>query len=501
MKRLLLILSLAGLFLLTGTSAAVVGLAEFAPFHPGQALFPIQSIAEHVLLGMNFDPVNLAVHGMDLLEKRMKNLEEAQGQSVEIESLREVQIEIDHVLNLFQAVPPEKEAALRERFIKILNTLQQSLPNYKYSAINFPEEFTAFRVKIAELKMAAQDINQPLANLIQKQSPASQNLLAPGNLPAGSLTATPAIINPRAIPFFPGSAGAVHAFFPLTGKHTSLACQSCHPQGIYAGTPNQCTDCHLSTRPANHFEGQCALCHTTNAWLPASFDHAALNATDCLNCHSKNRPANHFPSQCSACHSTSAWLPANFNHAAAGATDCVSCHNANRPTNHFAGQCSACHSTSAWRPASFNHAAVGATDCVTCHSANRPANHFSGQCSACHNTSGWRPATFNHAAVGATDCLSCHTGNRPANHFDGQCSSCHSTSGWLPANFNHSFPINHGGAGGVCSKCHPSGGSGWTCFTCHNENELSQKHNEEGIPDYVGRCMDCHANGEEGDDD
>jgi hypothetical protein len=74
---------------------------------------------------------------------------------------------------------------------------------------------------------------------------------------------------------------------------------------------------------------------------------------------------------------------------------------------------------------------------------------------------------------------------------------CHNTENWDDATFDHSFPMNHGGANGDCSTCHPSGAPAWTCENCHSMGEMLNKH--EGIPDIAGRCIECHPNGEEDD--
>ncbi len=145
-------------------------------------------------------------------------------------------------------------------------------------------------------------------------------------------------IDPRAVSFLPGSNGAEHAFFPLTGSHAQLECEACHAEGRFSGTPNQCESCHNNVKPARHFTGDCAACHSTNTWQEIHFDHAAAGTKDCLSCHTRNRPANHFPGQCSSCHTTRAWRPASFSHQ--GLTDCASCHTKNKPANHFPGQCS-----------------------------------------------------------------------------------------------------------------------------------------------------------------
>jgi hypothetical protein len=311
--------------------------------------------------------------------------------------------------------------------------------------------------------------------------------------------------------------------------HTALDtsdCQSCHlvdaPQGHYAAqcsachnTENwqqatfdhrvvntkDCSSCHANDKPSNHYQAQCSACHNTSNWAQVDFNHQAVGATDCKACHSGKKPANHYAGQCSACHNTTNWSQANFNHQAVGATDCKACHSGRKPANHYGGQCSACHNTSQWSGAQFNHGAAGATDCKACHSNRKPANHYGGQCSACHSTSQWSGAKFNHAAAGATDCKACHSGRKPANHFDGQCSQCHTTSSWGGASFNHKFPMNHGNANGKCSSCHPSGGSSYNCFACHDKAKMTEKHNEEGISDFASRCLACHPGGREGDDD
>ena len=277
-------------------------------------------------------------------------------------------------------------------------------------------------------------------------------------------------------------------------NHYPGQCSACHSTAAWkpasfnhavAGATD-CLSCHIPNRPEGHWQGQCSACHSTNGWLPAHFDHAAANATNCQGCH--NPPGGHWQGQCSLCHNTNAWKPANFNHAAVGATNCQSCHTP--PSGHFSGQCSLCHNTNAWKPANFNHAAVGATNCQSCHTP--PSGHWQGQCSLCHNTGSWKSVNFNHAAVGATNCQSCHT--PPSNHFPGQCSDCHNTGSWAGATFNHSFPLNHGGANGDCAKCHPSGnGPSYTCFNCHNQSQMDQKHT--AVQGYSPACADCHPNG------
>ncbi|NMB67240.1 MAG: hypothetical protein GYA20_00575 [Chloroflexi bacterium] len=538
--RLLWVFLLTILLAAVLTGAAGAALATLGPYRPGQAMFAVQYSAEHAYLDLRPGSQRRAAFGLTLLERRIGALETVNGTAAEIDVLTAVNTEIEHELALLQSVPAADEAPLRAGLVRDLEGLLAALDRLAYTPSASPQGFIGFRNAILALSLLARDASIPLANLYDLARNAGATAAGQATAAPGQPTPTPqTAIDPRMVLFPPGSPGAVHAFYPLTGAHALLQCQNCHAQGVYAGTPNLCSTCHAAARPTGHYSGECALCHGPDAWLPADFNHQALGATNCQSCHANIKPANHYAGQCSACHSTSAWRPATFNHAAVNASDCQSCHankkpanhyngqcsachstaawrpatfnhaavnavdcqscNANKkPANHFNGQCSACHATSAWRPANFNHQAAGAVDCVSCHSASKPANHYNGQCSACHSTSAWRPASFNHAAAGATDCQSCHA--RPANHFSGQCSQCHATTGWLPANFSHTFPLNHGGANGTCATCHPGGGSAYTCFNCHNEGELTQKHNEEGIPDYVSRCMECHADGQKHDD-
>jgi hypothetical protein len=101
--------------------------------------------------------------------------------------------------------------------------------------------------------------------------------------------------------------------FPLTGAHLNVACEACHTTGQFAGLSPQCVSCH--TDPEFHlgsFSTNCADCHSTTAWLPASFnlshpepsvDEEGSGAnhgyTTCRTCH----PSTVREYTCLACHS------------------------------------------------------------------------------------------------------------------------------------------------------------------------------------------------------
>ncbi len=96
--------------------------------------------------------------------------------------------------------------------------------------------------------------------------------------------------------------------FPLDGAHTSVACENCHANNVFAGTPSDCFACHAE--PVSHagqFGTECAACHSTNAWTPASFngqqhifplDHGEGGNVSCATCH----PSSYQTYTCYGCH-------------------------------------------------------------------------------------------------------------------------------------------------------------------------------------------------------
>ena len=106
--------------------------------------------------------------------------------------------------------------------------------------------------------------------------------------------------------------------FPLTGKHIETLCQDCHESG-YTNTPTVCYSCHQqeydATTNPNHiaaaFPTTCESCHTTNGWMPATFDHDGLyfpiytgehagEWNQCMDCHQV--PNNYSVFTCISCH-------------------------------------------------------------------------------------------------------------------------------------------------------------------------------------------------------
>ena len=190
-----------------------------------------------------------------------------------------------------------------------------------------------------------------------------------------------------------------HAFnhtsttFQLTGKHAKLECGACHggARSIadLKATPQDCAGCHAKDDAhKGQFGTGCGTCHTTQGWLPATFDHA-LTKFPLTGAHAELA--------CTKCHTNAIFtvLP----------TACASCHP--DPEYHaglFVGMtCNQCHSTNAWIPAIFNlpHPAGNCGD-------NNCVDHQGASCLECHPVS---LPTFS--------CLKCHNSNTPGDSGEG----------------------------------------------------------------------------------
>jgi len=129
--------------------------------------------------------------------------------------------------------------------------------------------------------------------------------------------------------------------FPLTGKHTSVACASCHVNNNYTSVPTDCFSCHKAeyqaTNSPNHvstgFPTTCATCHTTSTWLGATFDHTWFpmnhgNANSvCATCHTNSADYSIF--QCTNCH-TKSNTDGDHRHVSGYVYNSVNCYQCHR---------------------------------------------------------------------------------------------------------------------------------------------------------------------------
>lgn len=270
--------------------------------------------------------------------------------------------------------------------------------------------------------------------------------------------------------------------FELTGGHAVLQCADCHAKG-YANTSTDCAACH--GEPAVHaglFPQDCAQCHTSAGWQPATwqgqpFDHTKTGFSLAL--HAKNYAGQ--PLTCQECHHALI--------ASAAQVTCQDCHTQHdavfmdQHVQTFGSECTACHD-GADRMANFDHAAVFPLE----------GRHAALQCLDCHQAQNF--------GVAQAACSSCH--QEPAIHagfFGLNCQECHTSAGWQPARLiEHAFPLDHGGqADATCATCHSGAYTVYTCYGCHehnNEADLRQEHARENIgADRFPDCMACHIDG------
>jgi hypothetical protein len=189
------------------------------------------------------------------------------------------------------------------------------------------------------------------------------------------------------------------ASFPLTGAHVQVACEKCHVNGVFKGTPSTCFACHQKDDPHKGSFGQdCGACHVPTDWKQATFDHSKASfpltgahvrvacekchvnrvfkgtASTCLSCHAD--PAFHrgvLGTDCKACHTTSAWSPATFNgphtfplnHGKADS--CRQCH----PATVTAFDCYSCHPQAQMKSKHQEERINDITNCVRCHPSGR----------------------------------------------------------------------------------------------------------------------------------
>jgi len=279
--------------------------------------------------------------------------------------------------------------------------------------------------------------------------------------------------------------------FPLTGAHANVACQQCHVNGQFAGTPTDCYSCHAkdfnSTANPNHvqagFPQQCELCHSTTSWSGAHFDHSKTPFP---------LTGAHTTVACALCH-------VNNNFTSLGTT-CVSCHltdfqKTNNPPHQQAGfpqQCDLCHSTTSWAGATFDHntfakfpltGAHATLACGQCH-VNNNFNLTSTACNSCHLNDYNGTTNPSHAAAG----------------FPTDCSICHTTASWSGAQFDHSkegFPLTGAHATlNSCLLCHINNNFALqttACVSCHLRDyngTTNPSHVQAAFPQ---QCDVCHS--------
>lgn len=276
---------------------------------------------------------------------------------------------------------------------------------------------------------------------------------------------------------FENDCGQCHA--PFRGVE-AVRCENCHANvaverttgnGLHGGIPAdavaRCEACHTDHKGRDFDTADVAL---------ANFDHAATGFA--LTTHAKLYDGTLFT--CDSCHTGEKF--------ALDQQTCTDCHaqaDAGFMAEHvqsFGGNCLGCHDGTG-SLANFDHSVFPLE-----------GGHETVECTACHVDRVFKGTP--------TECAACHA--EPEIHaglFDADCAACHSVAAWSPAQFNlaHTFPLDHGEEGLLaCSACHVTTFREYTCYECHEQAKMFEKHVEEGISGQrLENCVECHATGRE----
>ena len=125
--------------------------------------------------------------------------------------------------------------------------------------------------------------------------------------------------------------------YPLTGKHLTVACNACHINSVFKGTPTTCYACHKANDTHAGVLGQnCAECHNTNGWTPATYNrthtfpinHGAPRGTtnSCKLCHTTSL----LKYTCYGCHTHTVSNILSRHRNTQNLDDCIRCHPTGR---------------------------------------------------------------------------------------------------------------------------------------------------------------------------
>lgn len=225
-----------------------------------------------------------------------------------------------------------------------------------------------------------------------------------------------------------------------------LACADCHNdphRGEFAS--KQCSECHTQTKFKDHNVTVAAHAKTQ---FPLTGKHSVVA---CADCHKQLPTAPAAAAKLVLAFISAPTAARQFHFAA---TRCNSCH---QDPHNTTLACESCHTSADWKTtAKFDHAveakfpltgAHAKPNCVQCHqpidAAKRPATPSfqlsAKECLACHQKDDRHGGQFQ-ATGKATDCA-----------------SCHAPESWKIEEFNHErtrFPLDRAHRNVTCAKCH-----------------------------------------------
>ena len=227
--------------------------------------------------------------------------------------------------------------------------------------------------------------------------------------------------------------------FPLTGRHRTVSCASCHRESPIRA-PMVCSSCHRDPH-GGRLGTTCDRCHSTSGWK-----NVAVGAFD----HDKTRfplRGAHRRAECADCHERWKKLPLT----------CAECHKDPHNGQFKPAQCTRCHTVERFLPSTFTLEAHQTTKFPLAGA------HLAVPCNACHVKGQFR--------FQSTACTACHRDpHRGA--VPGMCTDCHSVESWARVAFDHrTFPLTGAHARVRCGACHMNltkfKGTPRDCASCH----------------------------------
>lgn len=315
--------------------------------------------------------------------------------------------------------------------------------------------------------------------------------------------------------------------FPLTGRHETLPCRSCHrgasPQVFERFASTECGACHAHAKAhqGQFADKKCLDCHREGGSKALKFDHnrdarfrleerhrQVANEGKCSLCHPDGRFRTG-KGKCIDCHAK------HDQHKGKLGADCARCHTPSkgatkfkheqmtgfvREGKHAALACAFCHRAP---PGPEGPPKVGWTTGIAAPKVDKLFPVMGKTCSECH----FDP----HRGERGNQCRACHKATTfkdatGADHDTGmfrltgrhdvvECVRCHADGQRLA------------GTGDMCANCHDEddthrGALGPACGDCHRQNEWtpsSFSHTMTGMPlrgaHLLASCDGCHALG------
>jgi len=275
----------------------------------------------------------------------------------------------------------------------------------------------------------------------------------------------------------------------LTGKHSDVQCQQCHPVTSYNDADRNVD------RSYSRYTG--------------------LQFSNCTNCH-KDKHLGKLGSTCSNCHETSGWKNMknkNFDHNKTAfplvglhrQVTCEKCHGANSKLAklsyklcadchkdiHYgqfvqradSGRCESCHDENGFLPSTFTLEEHNRTDfqLIGAHQAQ--------PCTACHKKADdGLEAAYRLFVLHDHRCESCHEDIHQSQFSQSAptkvCTDCHTLKTWTDLLFNHDtstqYPLKGAHISVPCSGCH--------------KTVRQQDHSFVQYRPLAQDCEHCHGN-------